>query len=109
MTLHAYFLDRSPLLLCRTQNDLGLEHKVADQLEHGGFGPQVISPRSLQVYKGKKFEHEGKVFKIIKAIWKQNKSSNCNVAVKFLKKENEEKLMKVSNQEPQHQNTKTFR
>jgi uncharacterized Fe-S center protein len=72
-----------------------LEQRVADKVDSAASAPQVISPRSLQVYRGKKFEFEGKMCKVIKAVWKPNRAASFNVAIKYLKKENEERLMKV--------------
>jgi hypothetical protein len=58
--------------------------------------PQCIPARTLQIFRGKKYELEGKTCKVVKAIWKPNKFTTANVAIKVLKKEFEEKLMKVN-------------
>jgi len=58
--------------------------------------PQCISARHLQVFRGKRFEFSGSLCKVLKGVWKPNNSSSYDVAIKVLKKESEEKKMKVN-------------
>lgn len=57
--------------------------------------PQCISARNLQIFRGKRFEYEGKECNVYKGIWKPNKSTNIDVAIKFLKNQSDERKMKV--------------
>jgi len=52
-------------------------------------GPVCITARSLKVFRGKTFERTGKIFTVVKAIWKPNQSAGIEVALKYLKKQHD--------------------
>ncbi|CAG7733213.1 unnamed protein product [Allacma fusca] len=87
--------DCSPLLLCR-KKDKSSGYSTASRQDRveSAAAPQCIPARNLQIFRGKSFELEGKMCKVVKAVWNSNKGPSCNVAIKFLKKEHEEKLRK---------------
>lgn len=90
--------DQSPLLLCRkgTSNDIRI--KPAHILESNTSpvsGPQIIVVKNLQVFRGKRFEFEGKMCNVYKGVWKESPTNNYEVAIKVLKKEHEEKRTRV--------------
>lgn len=92
------FSDRSPLLLCRKTsiNDIRSLRTSLRSDEGSSLAPQCISARHLQIFRGKRFEYEGKTCNVHKGIWKPNKSTNMDVAIKFLKNQTDEKKMKVN-------------
>lgn len=92
-----WFSDRSPLLLCRksTITDIRNMRITLRSDDAVSSAPQCISARNLQIFRGKRFEYEGKACNVYKGIWKPNKSTNVDVAIKFLKTPNDEKKMKV--------------
>ena len=66
------------------------------KLEEIGTAPHIISARTLQVYRGKKHMYPGKTCNVMKALWHGSKGKKIPVAIKFLKEQNDEKLMKVN-------------
>lgn len=60
--------------------------------------PQCISARTLQIFRGKRFEYEGKTCNVFKGIWKPSKTTSVDVAIKFLKNQGDETKMKVCKQ-----------
>ncbi|CAL8096712.1 unnamed protein product [Orchesella dallaii] len=88
--------DRSPLLLCRKSNIIDIRNLKTSLRsdEPVSSAPQCISARTLQIFRGKRFEYEGKNCNVYKGIWKPNKSTNVDVAIKFLKNQSDEKKMK---------------
>lgn len=96
--LYFFSIDRSPLLLCRktTINDIRHMRISVRSDDSVSNAPQCISARNLQIFRGKRFEYAGKACNVYKGIWKPNKSTTMDVAIKFLKTQTDEKRMKVS-------------
>jgi len=87
-----YFIDRSPLLMCASENivsEVAVNEEIISTLLEGG--PRCVPPDQLQKYeseKTKKLTRTPSATTLCRAMWRVAKGKKLEVTMKILKTEN---------------------